>query len=215
MQNNSDTTSFSLHINTKSNKSCDATFLIVICKNPEPHSKNWPPFRFKPLLPKKFFNLPPAPPPPPPPPPFRWFQLHSSKKNEFVTHHLRIYRCFYHWFTLVWVDKTQVFSPIQFVLSDLWPIKDSPYRPMPGRQKLHFCLTVFHEKYNILKTLCQISLKIWSLLNFRVLNQNSVVKSDEFKWKLCYFDVLVRFRISENCQKWSIANGILRMWHSW
>ena len=133
------------------------------------------------------------------------------KKIEFVTHHLRISRFFYQWFTLVSVDKLQIFSPIQFVLLDLWPIKDNSYRPMPGRQKLHFILAVFHKNYNILKTLCQISLKIWSLLNFWVLNQNLVVKSDDFKWKLCYFDVLVRFRISKNCQKWSITNGILRM----
>ena len=94
-------------------------------------------------------------------------------------------------------------------------LKDNPYRPMPGRQKLHFCLAIFHENYDIFKALCRISLKIWCLLNFRVLNQNLVVKNDEFKWKLCYFDVLIRFRISENCQKWSITNGILRMWHSW
>ena len=139
--------------------------------------------------------------------------LFIQKKIEFVTQHLRISRFFYHWFTLVWVDKIQIFSPIQFLLLDLWPIKDNPYRTMPGRQKLHFCLAVFHEDY-ILKALCQILLKIWSLLNFRVLNQNLVVKSDEFKWKLCYFDVLVRFRISKNCQKWSITNRILRMRHS-
>ena len=107
------------------------------------------------------------------------------------------------------------FSLIQFVFLDLWPVKDNPYRPMPGGQKLRLCLTVFHKNYNILKTLCQISLKIWSLLNFRVLNQNMMVKRDEFKWNIRCFNVLGRFGISENCLKWSVTNGILRMWHTW
>ena len=55
-----------------------------------------------------------------------------------------------------------------------------------------------------------ISLKIWSLLNFRLLNQNLMVKRDKLKWELCYFDALVKFRISESCQKWSVTNRILR-----
>ena len=45
-------------------------------------------------------------------------------------------------------------------LLDLWSIKDNPCRPVPGGQKLHFFLAVFHKSYNILKTLCHMSLKI-------------------------------------------------------
>ena len=82
----------------------------------------------------------------------------------------------YHFFTLVWLDKMLNFSPIQFVLLDLWSIKDNPCRPVPGGQKLHFFLAVFHKSYNILKTLCHMSLKIWSLPNFRVLDQNLMAK---------------------------------------
>ena len=84
------------------------------------------------------------------------------KKIELVTHHLWISRFFYQWFTLAWVDKMQNFSPIQFVLLKLWPVKDNPYKPLPGGEKLHFCLAVFQGNCNILKTLCQISLKIWN-----------------------------------------------------
>ena len=138
----------------------------------------------------------------------------------------------YQQLTLVWVYKIQIFNLIQFVLLDLWPIKDGPCRPLPGGQKLHFYLAAFCKKY-ILGTFCQIKLKICNLLNFRVLNQNLMVNRDEYiifskawkmiklllilfiNWKLCYFDISVRFRISENCQKRSITNGIWRMWHSW
>ena len=56
------------------------------------------------------------------------------------------------------------------VLLDLWPVKDSPCRPMPSGQELHFCLAVFHKNYSILKMIRHISLNIWSLLNFRLLN---------------------------------------------
>ena len=52
------------------------------------------------------------------------------------------------WAEYEWVNKIQIFS--QFVLSDLWPVKDGPYRPLPGGQKLHFCLAVFHKNFNIL-----------------------------------------------------------------
>ena len=85
---------------------------------------------------------------------------------------------------------------------------------LPGGQKLHFHLTAFCKNCIFLRTLCQIwnvKLKLCSLLNFRVLNQNLMVKRDEWRCKLCYFDVSVRFKISKNCQKWSITNGILRM----
>ena len=132
-----------------------------------------------------------------------------------VTHHLKFFWNFYQWLTLVWLYKKQIFSWIQFVLLDLWPIKDSPCRPLPIGQKLHFSLAAFCENCNILRTLSQIKLEICNWLNFRVLNQNKVVKRDEYKWKLYYFDVSDRFRISKNCQKCSITNGILRMWHSW
>ena len=90
------------------------------------------------------------------------------------------------------------FSPIQFVLLDLWPIKDNPCRTVPGGQKHCFPLAVFHENYNILKMLCHISLQTWSLLNLTVLDQNPMIKRDEFERKLCCFDVSVRFRISKN-----------------
>ena len=91
------------------------------------------------------------------------------QKNEFVTHHLRIPRLVYQWFALIWVDKTQNFSPIQFAHLDLWPIKDKACRAVPGKQKLHFC------------HFCQISQKTSSLLNFRVLHQNLMIKSNEFE----------------------------------
>ena len=94
--------------------------------------------------------------------------------------------------TLVWVYKMQIFNLIQFVLLDLWPIKDGPCRPLPGGQKLHFYLAAFCKKYNILGTFCQIKLKICSLLNFRVLNQNLMVNRDEYiifskAWKMISF----------------------------
>ena len=73
---------------------------------------------------------------------------------------------------------------IQFVLLDLLPIKYSPNRPMPSGEKLHFCLAVFH-KNNILRRLSDLN-----FLNVSFLNQNLMVKRGEFKWKLCYFDVL-------------------------
>ena len=92
------------------------------------------------------------------------------------------------------------FSPIQFVLLDLWPVKDNPCRTVPGGQKHYFPLAVFHENYNILKMLCHISLKTCSLLNLTVLDQNLMIKRDEFEWKLCCFDFSVRFRISKNSQ---------------
>lgn len=47
------------------------------------------------------------------------FHLKSSKNIEFVTHHLRISRLFYQWFTLVWVDKMRNFSMIKVGLLDL------------------------------------------------------------------------------------------------
>ena len=52
------------------------------------------------------------------------------------------------WPEYEWVNKIQIFS--QFVLLDLCPVKDGPYRPLPGGQKLHFCLAVFHKNFNIL-----------------------------------------------------------------
>ena len=55
---------------------------------------------------------------------------------------------------------------------------------MPEVQKRHFPLAVLDENYNILKMLCQISLKICILLNVRVLDQNLTIKKG---WKLCYF----------------------------
>ena len=43
-----------------------------------------------------------------------------------------------------------------------------------------------------------------------MLNQNLIDKRDEFKWKLCYFDVLVRFVISKNSEivncQWNFEN---------
>ena len=93
------------------------------------------------------------------------------------------------------------FRHVQFVLLDLQPVGHKPCKTVPGGQKRHFPLAVFHENYKILKMFCQISLKICSLLNFRVLDQNLMIKRDEFEWKLCYFDVLVRLRISKNCKK--------------
>ena len=73
---------------------------------------------------------------------------------------------------------------IQFVLLDLLPIKFSSYRPLPSGQKPHFYLAVFH-KNNILRRLSDLN-----FLNFSLLNQKLMVKRGEFKWKLCYFDVL-------------------------
>ena len=136
-----------------------------------------------------------------------------SNHPTHVTHHPRFFWNFYQWLTLVWVYKIQVFSLIQFTL-DLWPVKGGPFRPLASGQKLYFHLAAFCKNCNILRTLCHIKLNIFSLLNFRELNQNLMVKRDWYKWKLCYFYVSVRFRISENCQKWSITNVILKMWHS-
>ena len=90
----------------------------------------------------------------------------------------------------------------------------APCRTVPGGQKLHFCLAPFCKNCNIFRTVCQIKLEICSLLNFRVPNNNLMVKRDECKWELCYY-VSVRFWISQNCQKWSITNRILRIGHSW
>ena len=122
-----------------------------------------------------------------------------SSHPTHVTDHLRFFLNFSHWFILVWVYKIQNFSLIQFALLDLWPIKDGPCRPLPGGQKLHFHLAGFCKSFNILRMLCQMRLKICNLLNSRVLNQNLMIKS-ECKWKICYFDILVRLRISENSE---------------
>ena len=136
-----------------------------------------------------------------------------SSHPTHVTYHFRFLWNFYECLTLVWVYKTQIFRLIKFVLLELWPMKDDPCGPLPGGQKLHFCARVFCKNCNILRRLCQMKLKICSLLNFRMLNWNLMVKRDECTWKLCYFGVSVRFRI--NCRKWLITNGFLRMWHSW
>ena len=143
--------------------------------------------------------------------------VHNSMSSHpaHVTHHFRFLSNFYQWLALVWVYKIHIFSLIQFLLLNLWPIKDGPCRPLPSVQKLNFRLAAFCKKCDILRRLCQMKLKICSLLNFRVLNQNMMVKRDEYKWKLCYFDVSFTFRISENCREWLITNGFLRMWHSW
>ena len=79
---------------------------------------------------------------------------------------------------------------------------------MPEVQKRHFPLAVLDGNYNILKMLCQVSLKICILLNVRVLDQNLTIKKE---WKLCYFlkcsKIFLNFlKFSENflnCQKWS------------
>ena len=90
---------------------------------------------------------------------------------------------FYQWLTLVYVYKIHIVSLIQFILLNLWSIKDGPCRPLPGAHKLHFRQTAFCKNFNILRTICQIC----SLLNFRVLNQNLMIKRYECKLKLCYF----------------------------
>ena len=97
---------------------------------------------------------------------------------DFVTHHLRSCRLFYQWFAIVWVEKMQVFSPLQLLLyfwvygpSEITPIDQSPVC-INSISVCHF----LHENNNILKILCQISLKIWSLVNFRLLNQTLMVK---------------------------------------
>ena len=90
---------------------------------------------------------------------------------------------FYQWLTAVYVYKIHIVSLIQYVLLNLWSIKDGPCRPLPGGHKLHFCQAALCKNFNILRTLCQIC----SLLNFRVLNQNLMIKRYECKLKLCYF----------------------------
>ena len=45
----------------------------------------------------------------------------------------------------------QNFSLIQFVLLYLWTVEYNPCRTVPGGQKIHFPLAVFHENYDILK----------------------------------------------------------------
>ena len=138
-----------------------------------------------------------------------------SSHPSHVTHYLRFFWNFYQWLTLVWVCKIRIFCLIQFLLLGFWPIKNGPCRPLLNEQKLRFCLSAFCKNCNILRTLCQIKLQICSLLSFRVMNQNLMVKRDEYKQKLYYLDFSVRLRVSENCQKFSINNGILRMWYSW
>ena len=39
----SDATHFNMHVNSKSNNGHEVKFIIAICKNPEPSSKNLPP----------------------------------------------------------------------------------------------------------------------------------------------------------------------------
>ena len=71
-----------------------------------------------------------------------------SSHPTYVTHHVRFFDVFTSdWPEYEWVNKIQIFS--QFVLSDLRPVKDGLYRPLPG-QKLHFCLAVIHKNFNIL-----------------------------------------------------------------
>ena len=60
-----------------------------------------------------------------------------SSHPTYVTHHLRFFDVFTSdWPEYEWVNKIQIFS--QFAISDLQPVKDGPYRPLHGGQKLHF-----------------------------------------------------------------------------
>ena len=92
--------------------------------------------------------------------------LANSMSNHptYVPHHLRFFWSFYQWLALVRVNKIQILS--LFVLSDLWPAKDGLRRPLPGGQKLHFCLAAFHKNCNILRILRQIKLQIKLKMEF-------------------------------------------------
>ena len=72
-----------------------------------------------------------------------------SSHPTYVTHDVRFFDVFTSdWPDYEWANKIQFFS--QFVLLDLRPVIDGPYRPLPGGQKLHFCMAVFHINFNIL-----------------------------------------------------------------
>lgn len=55
----------------------------------------------------------------------------------------------------------QILSPIEFVVLDLWLIKDGICRPLPDGQKLYFWLALFHQNCDVLRTLL---LEIYTLL---------------------------------------------------
>ena len=83
--------------------------------------------------------------------------------------------------------KFQSHTICTFGFKTCQPVKYNPCRTMPEVQKFHSPpspLLVPHEKYNILKMLCQILLKTFSLLNIRVLDQNLMIKRER---KLCSF----------------------------
>ena len=68
--------------------------------------------------------------------------------------------------------------------------------------------------FHILRTPCRKKLKTYILPKFGLLNQNLLVKRDEWDRKSCCFDIFVRFTNYKNCQNWSITNAIFEMRHS-
>ena len=65
-----------------------------------------------------------------------------------------------------------------------------------------------------MRTPCRKKLKTYILPKFGLLNQNLLVKRDEWERKSCCFDIFVRFTNYKNCQNWSINNAIFEMRHS-
>ena len=65
----------------------------------------------------------------------------------------------------------QISSLVQFLVLDLWTIKDGPYRPLPGGPKLLFCLTLIHKSFNILSVLSKWTETV-HLTKYRGLNLN-------------------------------------------
>ena len=69
--------------------------------------------------------------------------------------------------------KMRIFSPVQFLVLDLWSVD-----PYPVGKNSVSAKTPSDKNFNILRTLCNEKLKTY-MLNFRLLNLNLMVIRDE------------------------------------
>ena len=69
--------------------------------------------------------------------------------------------------------KMQIFSPVQFLVLDLWSVD-----PYPVGKNSVSAKTPLYKNFNILRTLCNEKRKTY-MLNFRLLNLNLMVMRDE------------------------------------
>ena len=73
-------------------------------------------------------------------------------------------------FTLVWIVQIQIFSPRQFMILNLWPIKEDLCRSLLGGNNSISGSPHSLKEFNILIALCSIKLKICILPNTDIVN---------------------------------------------